>query len=514
MNPNASSPSSVASAACASNPASASNSAYLFLLVFSAALGGLLFGYDTAVVSGAEKLLQKHFALNAVQTGWAASCVLIGCLFGALIAGPLADWGGRKKILITCAVLFTLSALGCAIPEKLNDLGLQFLGVGFNQLVTWVGSVLHVNLGSDNPVFQQYVLMRFLGGLGIGISSMVAPTYLAEIAPEKIRGRLVAGYQLAIVTGIFVVYFVNRWILSSHDDAWAEALGWRWMFGIGVVPAALLGIISLITAESPRWLVVRNRVDQARAIIARISGPAQADKEIAAIRESLKDEQGGFGELFNFKMPLFIAVTLALCSQFCGINAIVYYGPRIFEDSGATQAQAHLFQVIIGAINVVFTVLSMWLVDRLGRKKLIGFGSLVQCLAQVFLVVLFLTVVSKGADGKLQVPPWALWSMLGGVLVFMSAFAIGNGAVCWIIISEIFPNRIRGLAAAIGTAAIWGGCFYLSQIFPWMLENYGPAKIFSIFASASLFGSLFIYFLVPETKGRTLEEIERSWVHH
>lgn len=491
---------------------SKTNSAYLLLLVFSAALGGLLFGYDTAVVSGAEKLLQKHFALDAMKTGWAASCVLIGCLVGALMAGPLADWGGRKKILITCAVLFMLSAIGCALPERLNALGLQSLGMAFNQVVSAIGAVLGLDLRSDNPVFNQYVLMRFIGGLGIGISSMVAPTYLAEIAPERIRGRLVAGYQMAIVTGIFVVYFVNRLILSSGDAAWAEGTAWRWMFGIGMVPAVLLAVISLVTAESPRWLVVKNREAQARAIIARISGGEQAEKEVAAIREGLKEERGGLAELLNFKMPLFIAVTLALCSQFCGINAIVYYGPRIFEDSGASQAQAHLFQNIIGLINVIFTVLSMWLVDRLGRKKLIGFGSLVQCLAQVFLVVLFLTVVTKDAEGKMHLPPWALWGMLGGVLVFMAAFAIGNGAVCWIIISEIFPNRIRGLAAAIGTAALWGGCFLLSQLFPWMLEHIGPAMIFSMFAGVGLFGSLFIYFLVPETKGRTLEEIELSWL--
>jgi SP family arabinose:H+ symporter-like MFS transporter len=354
--------------------------------------------------------------------------------------------------------------------------------------------------------------MRFIGGLGIGISSMVAPTYLAEIAPERIRGRLVAGYQMAIVTGIFAVFFVNRLILGAGDAQWAEATGWRWMFGVGVVPAALLGVISLITAESPRWLVVRNRVDEASAIITRISGREQAAVEIAAIRESLRDEPGGIAELFNFKMALFIAVTLALCSQFCGINAIMYYGPRIFEDSGATQAQAHVFQVIVGAVNIVFTVLSMWLVDRLGRKKLIGFGSLVQCLAQLALVALFVLVVTKGADGKMQLPPWALWGMLGGVLIFIAAFAIGNGAVCWIIISEIFPNRIRGVAAAIGTAAIWGGCFLLSQLFPWMLANLGPAVIFALFAAVSLFGSLFVYFVVPETKGRTLEEIEQSWL--
>jgi SP family arabinose:H+ symporter-like MFS transporter len=496
-------------------PASSSDSGsfgYLILLVLSAALGGLLFGYDTAVVSGAEKLLQKHFELDSLQTGWAASCVLIGCLVGALIAGPLADWIGRKKILFSCALLFTLSAIGCAFPEKLNACGLQFLGDGFGALVTMVGSWFHLNIGSDNPVFNQYVFMRFIGGLGIGISSMVAPTYLAEIAPQRIRGRLVAGYQLAIVTGIFVVFFANRQILACGDAQWAADLGWRWMFGLGVVPAALLALISLITAESPRWLVTKNRVEEARRIITRISGPAQASTEIAGIRESLKDEQGGFRELFNFKMALLIAVVLALCSQFCGINAIMYYGPRIFEDSGCTPAQAQLFQVIVGVFNIIFTVLSMWLVDRLGRKKLIGFGSLVQCAAQLFIVALFFFVVTKDADGKLQVPPWALLGVLGGVLTFIAAFAIGNGAVCWIIISEIFPNRIRGLAAAIATAAIWGGCFILSQLFPWMLENLGPTVIFSIFAGVSLFGSLFIYFLVPETKGRTLEEIERSWM--
>ena len=488
---------------------------YLALLVVSAALGGLLFGYDTAVVSGAEKLLQQHFALDAMQTGWAASCVLVGCLFGALMAGPIADMLGRKKVLFACALLFTISAIGCAVPERLNEIGiLKGLAVAFNAAVAAIGEIFQLNIGSPNADFNQYVLMRFVGGLGIGISSMVAPTYLAEIAPERIRGRLVACYQLAIVSGIFVVFFVNRVILSWGDATWAEESGWRWMFGIGVAPAALLALISLMTAESPRWLVTRGREDEARGIITRISGENRAAAEITAIRASLGDEKGGFRELMDFKVPLFIAVTLALCSQFCGINAVMYYGPRIFEDSGCTVEQAHLFQVIIGVFNVIFTILAMWLVDRLGRKKLLGFGALAQFFAHMVVVALFLFVVVKGADGKLQLPPWALWSMLGGVLFFTAAFAIGNGAVCWVIISEIFPNRIRGLAAAISTAAIWGACFVLSQLFPLMLERLGPAAIFGIFGAVSLFGALFVWLRVPETKGRTLEEIEESWVNH
>ncbi len=484
---------------------------YLALLVLSAALGGLLFGYDTAVVSGAEKLLQKHFALDALQTGWAASCVLIGCLVGALIAGVLADGFGRKKVLFTCALLFTISAIGCAVPEKLNDAGLGFLAEGFGKLVTAIGSIFGMDLANANAAFNQYVFMRFLGGLGIGISSMVAPTYLAEIAPERIRGRLVSGYQMAIVTGIFVVFFVNKLILGYGDAAWAEEIGWRWMFGIGVVPAVLLAAISLMTAESPRWLVTRGREQEAMRIVTRISGPAQAAVEIAAVRHSLGAERGGLRELFDFKMPLFIAIMLALGSQFCGINAVMYYGPRIFEDSGSTQEQAHFFQILIGVFNVVFTVLAMGLVDRLGRKKLIGFGSLVQCLAHLVIVGLFVFVVEKGADGRLHLPPWGLWAMLGGVLTFAAAFAIGNGAVCWVIISEIFPNRIRGLAVAIATASIWAACFFVSQLFPWMLENWGPVIIFSLFAGVSLLGSIFIWLVVPETKGRTLEEIEESW---
>ena len=217
-----------------SRPHSTTNPGYLLLLALSAALGGVLFGYDTAVVSGAEGLLQRHFKLDNLQTGWAASCVLLGCLAGALIAGPLADWAGRKKVLFTCAVLFTVSAIGCAFPEQLNDAGLRFLAEAFGGLVATVGGWLGANIGSEDAAFNQYVLMRLIGGLGIGISSMVAPTYLAEIAPERIRGRLVAGYQMAIVSGIFAVFFVNRMILSWGDAGWAEASGWRWMFGIGV----------------------------------------------------------------------------------------------------------------------------------------------------------------------------------------------------------------------------------------------------------------------------------------
>src|SRR6478752_4196245 len=226
MNPNITQPTASTGANLSDNKG---NPGYLALLVLSAALGGLLFGYDTAVVSGAETLLQKHFALDALQTGWAASCVLIGCLVGALIAGPLADSFGRKKVLFACALLFTVSAIGCAMPEKLNAAGLGFLAEGFGKLVTAIGSIFGLNLANANAAFNQYVFMRFLGGLGIGISSMVAPTYLAEIAPERIRGRLVTGYQMAIVTGIFVVFFVNKMILSYGDDAWDKEIGWRWM---------------------------------------------------------------------------------------------------------------------------------------------------------------------------------------------------------------------------------------------------------------------------------------------
>ena len=491
--------------------ASGGSKMYLALITVSAALGGLLFGYDTAVVSGAEKLLQAHFKLDNLQTGWAASCVLIGCLVGALIAGPIADLTGRKKTLVACAILFTISALGCAMPEKLNNAGFQFLGDAFGAVVSKISGLFGVNIGSVDPIFNQYVFMRFIGGLGIGISSMAAPTYLAEIAPERIRGRLVACYQLAIVTGIFVVFFANRWILSCGDAQWAAESGWRWMFGIGVVPAVLLAVISLITAESPRWLLKKGRAEAATRIITRISGPAQAATVVANVQASLKEEHGGISELFNFKMALLIAVVLAVGSQFCGINAIMYYGPRIFEESGCTQSQAHFFQVVIGLFNIVFTLLAMWLVDRAGRKPLLGFGTLVQFVAHLFMVGLFLFVVTKGADGQIHLPAWGMWGLLGGVLVFIAAFAIGNGAVCWIVISEIFPNRIRGTATSIGIASIWASCFLLSQLFPWMLEKMGPAAIFGIFGGVSLLSSLFVFFVVPETKGKTLEEIEKSW---
>lgn len=436
------------------------------LLTVVAALGGLLFGYDTAVISGAVGFLQAHFQLSAGLKGWAASSALIGCIVGAMFGGPLSDRYGRKKILLFCAALFAFSGIASALPRTLS----------------------------------QFVWARFAGGFAIGAVSVLSPLYIAEIAPERIRGRLVSLYQLAIVVGILLVFFVNMLIQRMGNEAWNTDYGWRWMMGSLTLPSGLFGLLLLFIPESPRWLMKVGRKAEAETILLRVGGQAAAGREMKQIEDSLNQEEGKFSELFTggFRRALVIGVVLAVICQFSGINAIMYYAPEIFKSIGAGRDAAFAQTVAIGVVNLMFTFVAIWLVDKAGRKALLVGGSIVQVIALAAVGIMF----ANGMSG--------LW-LLFFIVLFIAAFASAMGPVPWIVISEIFPTKIRGQAMSVATLVLWASCYIVSQTFPMLVDAIGNAKTFGIYALCSLAGLIFVVAMVPETKGKTLEEIEQSW---
>ena len=448
--------------------------AYLTRLSLVAALGGLLFGYDTAVISGAIGFLQTHFELDAAMKGWAASSALVGCFIGVAFAGEVNDRCGRRTALILAAFLFLVSAVGTAMPRTLT----------------------------------QFILFRMIGGLGVGIASMTSPMYIAEISPARIRGRMVSLNQFAIIFGMLVVYFVNYFIAGAGDEAWNVATGWRWMFGSEAIPAVLLLLLLFTVPESPRFLTKQGREDRARRVLARVGGPEHADRELAEIKSSLTEKSGSPAWLFSPKMRivLVIGVLLAVLQQVTGINVFLYYAPEILKaTAGADMDLALLQTVLVGAVNLGFTILAIWVVDKVGRKPLmiIGASGMGVCLAAIGF-----------ASMARLIGPWLLIFMLG----YIASFAMSVGPVTWVILSEIFPTKIRGRALAIATFCLWVANFIVSQTFPMMDENavlverfhHGfPFLVYALFCLVLVFVMIK---LVPETKGRSLEEIERMWM--
>ena len=430
-------------------------------------LGGFLFGYDTIVISGAIGSLASFFHLRAASIGWAAGCALIGCLLGSACSGTLADRFGLKKSLYGCAACFALSSVG-----------------------VWLSAT-----------FSQYVVWRILGGVGIGAASIVAPMYIAEIAPAAIRGRLVVFYQFGIVTGILSAVCVNMLIDRSGDEAWNIAYGWRWMFAAGIVPAALFAFTILFAKESPRWLMKVGREREADIILAETQAPAIAREEALSIRKSLADEQGGLEELFTgpFRRALVIGFLLAAFTQTSGITALLSFLPQLFRSAGEKTADAFFQSVLVGVVNLALTAIALWLVDRAGRKTLILWGTALQTASLLCVGCLYF----------MQGPGTAI---LVGIMAFVAGHAIGNGAVCWVIISEIFPNRVRGAAMSIATSAIWISAYLANQFFPVMEQSFGSNGTFWTFSFMAAADFLFVLTLVPETKGYSLEEISRIWV--
>lgn len=446
---------------------------YVVLVCLVAALGGLLFGYDTGVISGAIGPLEVRFNLDPKGVGWAASCALVGCIFGAALAGTISDHIGRKKVLIISAVLFFVSAIGTAVPRNLIE----------------------------------FIIFRFIGGLGVGAASLTSPMYIAEISPARIRGRMVSVNQFAIVSGFLVVYFVNYFIALGREETWIVQSGWRWMFGSESIPATLLLMLAFFVPESPRWLTKQNREEEALGILMKVDGKQFAQQELLSIKDAIAHESGSVAQMFEpgMKIVLIIGIVLAILQQVTGINAVLYYAPEIFKNLGSKTQAALLLTVIVGAINIGFTVIAIWTVDRLGRKPLMIIGA----------AGMGLTLFSLGLAFYFgQKSLWVLLIVLG----YIGCFAMSLGPVTWVILSEIFPTGIRGRAMAIATVILWISCFAVSQTFPmmdknkWLVEKFHHGFSFWVYAAFCVVEVLFVWWFVPETKGKTLEQIEKHWM--
>jgi MFS transporter, SP family, arabinose:H+ symporter len=431
-----------------------------------ASLGGLLFGYDNIVISGAIDYLGRYFHLDAVGLGWAAGCALIGCIVGSAGAGAVADRLGLKKGLLLCAFCFALSSAG----------------------IMWFANSL-----------KMFVLWRMLAGLGYGAASVISPNYIAEIAPAGVRGRLVTLYQMGIVVGILAAVVVNMSIERMGDDAWNTTVGWRWMFFAGIVPAVLFGAMIVPSVESPRWLMKVGRRNEGIQILQKLDSPAEAVREAREIEESLALEEGHFSELFTtFRLPMLLGIMLAGLQQISGITPLFSFMPSIFKAAGTATSGAFGQAVLVSLINLAFTFVALWLVDRAGRKTLIIAGTSVQFLSFVLVGWLFHTHGSGLA-------------VLIFVMSFVAGHAAGNGVACWVIISEIYPNKVRGRGMSVATTMLWIVGYAGNQLFPVMMRDLGPAGTFWAFATGALLTIVLVGVLVPETKGRTLEEITRFW---
>jgi len=442
------------------------------LVCLVAALGGLLFGYDTAVIAGAIGFLQSHFQLDPIMKGWAASCALLGCVLGVSFAGILSDRAGRKKTLLFSACLFLVSAVGTALAGS----------------------------------FAHFVLARILGGVGIGIASMASPMYIAEITPARIRGRMVSVNQFAIISGMLVIYFVNYFIALQGDEAWNAATGWRWMFASGAVPSLLFLALLLGVPESPRWLVEQGLKARARRILSRVGGESFADTELSSIEQIVSREKGMALRLLapGVKPVLLIGAALAILQQVTGINVFLYYAPEIFKRLGSGVNAALLQTIVVGAVNMLFTIVAIQTVDAVGRKPLMIVGA----------SGMGISLLAMGFAAQLGAVSY--W-VLAFILSYMACFALSVGPVTWVILSEIFPTGIRGRALSVATFALWAANFFVSQTFPmmdeqpWLVSKFNHSFPFYIYALFCVALVWLVWKKIPETKGRTLEDIEKAW---
>ena len=431
-----------------------------YLAAMVAAIGGLLFGFDTAVINGAIVFIKRQFGLSDTQTEIAASSLLLGCVVGASVAAFTSDRFGRKRVLLAAAALFTLSSIGAALPRDLTE----------------------------------FAVARLLGGVAIGIASTLSPLYIAEISPAQQRGLLVCLNQLAIVAGILLSYSVN-YLLTGAGPA-----NWRWMFASAAVPSIAFLFTLLLIPESPRWLVQKGRLQEAERFLVQSVGPQTAVTEIEAIRDAIAQERG---ELLDptFRRALVVAIVIALASQFTGINTIIYYGSIVFLEHvpHQTASTALWANVIIGAINFVATIAGMLLIDRSGRKRLLSsaFGGMALSLVGVSAAIRF------QASGTV---------VLIFVVTYGACFAVGVGTGTWVLMAEICPTRVRGRAMAVATVCLWCGTLLVTLTFLSLVNLFTAAGVFLLYAVISIGAFFFVWRGVPETKGKTLEEIERYWL--
>jgi MFS transporter, SP family, xylose:H+ symportor len=453
---------------------------YVWLISIVAAMGGLLFGWDWVVIGGAKPFFQRYFELTGdAQIGWANSCALIGCLIGALVAGALSDKFGRKRLLIVAALLFAITSVGNALA-------------GY---------------------FAIFIAWRIFGGVAIGLASNLSPMYIAEVAPAQIRGKLVAINQLTIVIGILLAQYINWFLVRNLPagatdefirNSWFGQQGWRWMFGLTAVPSFLFFLGMMLVPESPRWLAKNGKSGRARAILARIGGDQYARAAVADIESTLASEEVQhvrFSDLLEPRMRkvLILGVTLAVFQQWCGINVIFNYAEEIFRAAGYDISTVLKNIAWTGSVNLAFTFVALGVVDRGGRRPLMLLGS--AGMAAIYIAMGF--CYSGGVKGL---------PMLLLVLAAISCYAMSLAPVTWVVISEIFPNRIRGAAMAVAVSSLWIACFILTYTFPILNAKLGSAGTFWLYAAICVAGFLFIKFKLPETRGKTLEQIERELV--
>lgn len=455
---------------------------YLLFLSFVAALGGLLFGYDTAVISGTISLVQHQFCLDVMQQGWYVGCALIGSIAGVAVAGVLSDKLGRKYTMLISAVLFTLSAVGCALCAD----------------------------------FHQLVVYRIIGGVGIGVVSIVSPLYISEIAVARYRGMLVSLYQLAITIGFLLAYFFNYQLMAwaesiVYGNEWMQRIFsselWRGMLGLETVPAFLFLVIILLIPESPRWLLLKGCTDKACRVLRRFyKDETDVQQQVADTQESLRTEvKSEWRILFEpgIRKAVLIGAAIAILGQFMGVNAVLYYGPTIFQDAGISSDNSLFCQVLVGMVNMLTTVLALFIIDKVGRKTLVYYG-VSGMIVSLLLIGGYFTLSGNGLS-----PYWLLTFFL--FYVFCCAGSIS--AVIFVFLSEMFPNKVRGIAMSIAGFSLWIGTYLIGQLTPWMLQNLTPQGTFFLFAFMCIPYMLIVWKLMPETTGKTLEEIERFWAN-
>jgi sugar porter (SP) family MFS transporter len=426
-------------------------------------LGGLLFGYDVGVISGAILFIKQEFSLSPTMEEIVVSSVLLGSLAGAAIGGVLADRLGRRKLLIVTAIVFGCGAIGAALA----------------------------------PGTITLVAARLVAGMAIGVASFVAPLYISEIAPVAIRGKLVSINQVALTSGIVISYLI--------DYAFAGAQAWRWMFALAVVPAVAFGIGLIFIPNSPRWLVARGDTDQARAVLKRIRIPGQVESELGQIGQSVAQQKGTWSELLSplLRSAMIVGVGLAIAQQVTGINTVIYYAPTILKFAGLSSAPAAILASVgVGIVNVVLTLVAMQLIDRVGRRPLL-LVSLEGMAASLFVLGLAFSLPQFSAS--------LAWIAIGSLMVYVGSFAVGLGPVFWLILSEIYPLGIRGRAMSVGTIANWGANLVVALSFLTLTQVLGKPATFCLYGVVTVAAWLFAFFLVPETKGKTLEQIESHW---
>jgi len=454
-----------------------------------ATLGGLLFGYDTAVISGAVDSLKVFFSLNEATFGSMAtfyhgatvSSALIGCIIGSAISGLFASGIGRKNSLMIAAIMFFVSACGAAYPE-------------FFFFQKGDGSV---------SVLIAFNIYRIIGGIGVGLASAICPMYIAEIAPAEIRGKLVSWNQFAIIFGMLIVYFVNYFITKGQPDSWIAETGWRYMFASNAIPAALFGFLLFFVPETPRHLALIGRDDKALHILGKINGSIKALEILKEIKDSAHEKKERL-LAYGWKV-LIIGVLLSVFQQAVGINVVLYYAPTIFKGLGFGTGAAMYQTVIMGFINIVFTLVAIFTVDKFGRKPLLIISSVGMAIGMFAIGILAYFAGDLIADS-----PVIGMSMLVFIVIYSASFMMSWGPICWVLISEIFPNTIRGKAVAIAVAAQWISNFIVSSTFP-ALQSVSMTFTYSLYGVMSVLSIIFVWKMVPETKGKTLEDMNKLW---